>query len=198
MWFRTVLISLLYFSTLRRDESSESSDDGSETAATVLGEAGKKTTMSKTASIAIQTCNQSKFNSDAISTEVGINIDNFPVINLQSDVNQLETPGHNNHKSAEQNKNDVDRKKELQKITEELYNEMVADDFNNPEQVRYNVHRKIAKSIRKTKDMVSQDLNQNVITSKKVCSKTKEVSLLSLVLFLSLNNSPLVLTNARA
>ena len=73
---------------------------------------------------------------------------------------------------------------------------MVADDLNNPEKVRDNAHRKIAKSIRKTKDMVSQDLNQNVITPKKVFSKTKEVSLLSLVLFLSFNNSPLKLTNA--
>ena len=187
----TVLISHIYFSTLRRDESSKSSDDGSETVATAPVEADKKTT-----SIAIQTCNQSKSNSKAIGTEVGINIDDSSAINLPSDVNRLESPSHNNHKSAEQNKNDVDRKKQLQKITEELYNEMVADDLNNPEKVRDNAHRKIAKSIRKTKDMVSQDLNQNVITPKKVFSKTKEVSLLSLVLFLSFNNSPLKLTNA--
>ena len=194
----TVLISHIYFSTLRRDESSKSSDDGSETAATPPGKADKETTNPRTSSIAIQTCNQSKSNSKAIGTEVGINIDDSSAINLPSDVNRLESPCHNNHKSAEQNKNDVDRKKQLQKITEELYNEMVADDFNNPEKIRDNAHRKIAKSIRKTKDMVSQDLNQNVITSKKVIPKTKEVNLLSLVLFLSLNNSALELTNARA
>ena len=184
----TLLISHIYFSTLRRDESSKSSDDGSETAATPPGKADKKTTNPKTTSIAIQTCNKSKSNSDAINTEVDINIDSS-AINLPPDVNRLETPGHNNHRSAEQNKNDLDRKKQLQKITEELYNEMVADDFNNPEKVRDNACRKISKSIRKTKDMVGQDLNQNAITSKKVILKTKEVSLLLLVLFLSFNNS---------
>ena len=181
----TVLISHIYFSTLRRDESSKSSDDGSETEATPPGKADKKTTNPKTTSIAIQTCNQSKSNSDAISTEGGINIDGSSATNLLSEVNRLVTPGHNNHKSTEQNKNDVDRKKQLQKITEELYNEMVADALNNLEKVRNNAHRKIAKSIRKTKDVVSQDLNQNVINSKKISSKTKEVNLLSLVLFLS-------------
>ena len=137
----------------------------------------KKTTNSKTTSIAIQTCNQSAIKSGAINNEKMTESENFEksvAINGPSDGNQLEAPGHKNHKSAEENKNDVNRKKQLQKITEELYNEMVAEDLDNLEKVRNNDHDKIAKSIKKSKD-ISQDLNQNIITS-----KTKEVSVIIL------------------
>ena len=139
------------------------------------GREEKKTTNSKTSSIAIQTCNQSEINSGAIKAVVhekmteSENIERHVTINRPSDGNQLEAPYHKNHKSAKKSKNDVNRKKQLQKITEELYTEMVADDLDNLQKVRYNAHEKIAKS--KTKNMVSQDLNQNIITS-----KTKEVS----------------------
>ena len=173
--FPTVLNSHIYYSSLRRDDSSESSNDGSETARLTIGALENKTTNSKTTSIAIQTCSQSAISTGAINQVVDEKMTESesvkkPVsINGPSDGNQLE--GHKNHKSAEENKNDVNRKKQLQKITEELYNEMVADDLDNLEKVRNNAHEKIAKSIRKNKDMVSQDLNQNIITS-----KTKEVS----------------------
>ena len=166
--FPTVLNSHIYYSSLRRDDSSESSNDGSETAYMTMGAPDKKTTNLKTTSIAIQTCNQSAISSGAINQVVDEKLTESESVN---DGNQLEAPGHKNHKSAEENKSDVNRKKQLQKITEELYNEMVADDLDNLEKVRNNAHEKIAKSIRKTKDMVSQDLNQNIITS-----KTKEVS----------------------
>ena len=175
--FPTVLNSHIYYSSLRRDDSSESSNDGSETAQLTIGALENKTTNSKTTSIAIQTCSQSAISTGAINQVVDEKMTESesvkkPVaINGPSDGNQLEAPGHKNHKSAEENKSDVYRKKQLQKITEELYNEMVADDLDNLEKVRNNAHEKIAKSIRKNKDMVSQDLNQNIITS-----KTKEVS----------------------
>ena len=99
------------------------------------------------------------------SENIGKNV----TINRPSDGNQSEAPDHKNHKSDEKSKNDFNRKKQLQKITDELYTEMMADDLDNLENVRYNAHETIAKS--KTKNMVSQDLNQNIITS-----KTKEVS----------------------
>ena len=89
-----------------------------------------------------------------------------------------ETPGHKNNKSAEENKTDVNRKKQLQKIAEELYNEMMADDLDDLEKVRKSAHEKIAKSwkIGNQGSAVNQDLNQNIVTSKKAISKTKEVS----------------------
>ena len=124
--FPTVLDSHIYYSSLRRDDSSESSNDGSETADLTMDAPEKKTTNSKTTSIAIQTCSQSAISTGAINQVVDEKMTESesvkkPVaINGPSDGNQLEAPGHKNHKSADENKSDVNRKKQLQKITEEL------------------------------------------------------------------------------
>ena len=71
--YPTVLNSHIYYSSLRHDDSSESSNDGSETAHMTMGAPGKKTTNLKTTSIAIQTCNQSAISIGTINQVVDEN-----------------------------------------------------------------------------------------------------------------------------